>query len=114
MPISSFNLKDVSAIKQASCENIPDLMLIAGPNGVGKSTLLDTIASILRGNNISNSNVVNTDNTKAVHLSPHRAPAVQRLHKSIPYTTEDAKFREVLSRDSHIVLIHLLEVQIIF
>ncbi len=40
MPIQSFKVTDVKIIQKVFCESVPKLMIIAGPNGVGKSTLL--------------------------------------------------------------------------
>jgi Fe-S cluster assembly ATPase SufC len=40
MPIKSFNIPNIKKIREASCDNVPKFMVIAGPNGVGKSTLL--------------------------------------------------------------------------
>jgi len=40
MPIQSFKILSVKKIREASCDSVPKFMVIAGPNGVGKSTLL--------------------------------------------------------------------------
>jgi len=40
MPIKSFNIANLKKIREASCDSVPKFMVIAGPNGVGKSTLL--------------------------------------------------------------------------
>jgi energy-coupling factor transporter ATP-binding protein EcfA2 len=44
MALQSFWYEDTGPLSNVKCENVPDLMVIAGPNGVGKSTLLDNIA----------------------------------------------------------------------
>jgi predicted ATPase len=44
MPLPSFRYEDTGPLNNVECEDVPDLMVIAGPNGVGKSTLLDNIA----------------------------------------------------------------------
>jgi hypothetical protein len=43
MPIESFNIPNVRVLGKASCDKVPKLMIIAGPNGVGKSTLLNEL-----------------------------------------------------------------------
>lgn len=40
MPLESFEIKNEKVIELAKCDKIPKLMIIAGANGVGKSTLL--------------------------------------------------------------------------
>jgi len=43
MPIEQFTILNNGPIKRVSCDKVPALMVIAGPNGVGKSTLLETL-----------------------------------------------------------------------
>ena len=44
MALPSFRYEDIGPLKNVECESVPNLMVIAGPNGVGKSTLFDNIA----------------------------------------------------------------------
>jgi len=97
MPIKSFTINELP-VKHAECHNLPNLMIIAGPNGVGKSTLLDSLAKYMRQNNPV---VQKTPNAKPVHILAHRVPAPQKLHKSTVYTTSDTRFQDSLSGDSY-------------
>lgn len=40
MALKRFRVEDQKALRLAVCDDVPVVMLIAGPNGVGKSTLL--------------------------------------------------------------------------
>jgi len=44
MALPSFGYEDTGPLENVKCDNVPSLMVIAGPNGVGKTTLLDNIA----------------------------------------------------------------------
>ena len=101
MPLEKFSIKESAVIKNAECDKVPELMIIAGPNGVGKSTLIEIIAQLLRGQRPANCSITTSGSPKPVYLSPNRSPVPTNLHKSIPYTTPDRKFREILSLDSH-------------
>jgi len=48
MAISEFEIREKEVIKLAKCDNVPKVMIIAGPNGVGKSTLLYYLWSYYR------------------------------------------------------------------
>lgn len=65
MGISSFNIQNIKALAKAECTDIPKVMVIAGPNGVGKSTLLYEISQG-RGTVIDSG-------TKVLYQPPHRA-----------------------------------------
>lgn len=65
MALNSFKVQPIKALGVAECENVPKVMVIAGPNGVGKSTLLDEIR--LQKGTVSNSG------TKFLYQPPHRA-----------------------------------------
>lgn len=65
MALTSFRVSDIKALSLAECERVPKIMVIAGPNGVGKSTLLFEISQ-RRG-------AVVTDGTKMLYQPPHRA-----------------------------------------
>lgn len=62
MALTRFSVQNNKAIKSASCEKVPRLMIIAGPNGVGKSTLLFAIRR-RQGATIDG---------KILYLAPHR------------------------------------------
>lgn len=64
MPIQSFNITNVKIIQKAYCESVPKFMVIAGPNGVGKSTLLYELRK-------SSSQVKRSG--KVLYAGPHRA-----------------------------------------
>jgi AAA15 family ATPase/GTPase len=46
MRIPSFQIPSQRSIALARCDNVPSLMVIAGPNGVGKSTLLNALRTV--------------------------------------------------------------------
>jgi ABC-type branched-subunit amino acid transport system ATPase component len=65
MSLKSFKTQPIKALGIAECENVPKVMVIAGPNGVGKSTLLDEIR-LQKG-------TVADPGTKFLYQPPHRA-----------------------------------------
>jgi energy-coupling factor transporter ATP-binding protein EcfA2 len=64
--IPSFEVRDQRSIKYARCDAVPALMVIAGPNGTGKSTLLNTIRS-------------NAGYTNVMYVGPHRSMRRQNV-----------------------------------
>lgn len=65
MALKSFKTQPVKALGLAECESVPKIMVIAGPNGVGKSTLLDEIR-LQKG-------TIADEGTKFLYQPPHRA-----------------------------------------
>lgn len=65
MSLSSFKIQNIKALGLAECTAVPKVMVIAGPNGVGKSTLLDQIRQ--------QQGTVATPGTKFLYQPPHRA-----------------------------------------
>lgn len=96
MPIEEFEISEVSVLKYVQCKDVPKVMIIAGPNGVGKSTLLEAITDFLRGTRRGKINVETSNSPKPVYLPPHRAPSVVSLHKSLPILGPRRKYRETL------------------
>ncbi|WP_157745958.1 hypothetical protein [Halorubrum trapanicum] len=43
MPLREFSLNDVGEIRSVECSDVPKLMVVAGPNGVGKSTMFEEV-----------------------------------------------------------------------
>ena len=66
MRIPSFEIRNQRSIKFAKCDAVPALMLIAGPNGTGKSTLLNMIRS-------------NAGFTNVMYVGPHRSMRRQNV-----------------------------------
>ena len=64
--IPSFEVRNQRSIKFARCEAVPALMVIAGPNGTGKSTLLNMIRS-------------NAGFTNVMYVGPHRSMRRQNV-----------------------------------
>lgn len=44
MKASNISINNFRSIRDFRSENLPDLVVLAGPNGTGKSTVLDAIA----------------------------------------------------------------------
>lgn len=68
MRIPSFEVRDQRSIRFARCEQVPPLMIIAGPNGCGKSTLLNAIRAASGYQNI-------------MYVGPHRAMRRQQVQQ---------------------------------
>lgn len=100
MPVNDFEIKNIGPLKYVKCSDVPKLVLIAGPNGVGKSTLLEEIARFLRGERRGEVNIRVSNSPKPVYLPPHRAPSVVNLHRSLPIIGPRRKFRETLGLSS--------------
>lgn len=66
MRIPSFEVRNQRSVRLAKCEKLPQLMVIAGPNGTGKSTLLHAIRSQAGYQNI-------------MYVAPHRAMRRQNV-----------------------------------
>lgn len=49
MKIKSITLKNVPPIKNFQIDNLSDLVVIAGTNGVGKTRLIESILGYLQG-----------------------------------------------------------------
>jgi AAA15 family ATPase/GTPase len=57
--IEEFRVENRRSTRLAACTALPPLMVIAGPNGTGKSTLLDALRQVLGEGPI-------------LYVSPHR------------------------------------------
>lgn len=71
-------------------------MIITGPNGVGKSTLLEEIVTFLQGKRKGNISVKMSNSPKPVYLPPHRTPARGNLPKSLPLINPHRRYRDTL------------------
>lgn len=81
MTLQSFEIDDHRALSRVECNRIPKLTVIAGPNGVGKSTLLYQLHQAIRRYQPSSPNrdtsacTINCEReTESVYFSPHRVP----------------------------------------
>lgn len=93
MPIKKFEIRENGPIKYVKAENLPAVIIIAGPNGVGKSTLLEALKR--RSGNIS------IDGTgKFLYIPPHRTPVVFSLHRSLPSIGPRTRCIDILTQDS--------------
>lgn len=91
MPIQSFNINDVKILKKAYCEKVPKLMVIAGPNGIGKSTLLYELRKFSRDR------VKGTG--KILYAGPHRTWR-RRIIRTSWLWAKERQYSDILTLDS--------------
>lgn len=90
MPIRKFDIQNLKALQRAACDSVPQIMVIAGANGVGKSTLLHAIKQ--RYGNCEGSG-------KILYMGPHRAWRKQSV-RAMHLFQRDIIYRDLLSSDS--------------
>ena len=74
MPLRSFKIENQKSIGLAECNAVPPIMIISGPNGVGKSTLLHCLKKQNGGD---------FDITGSIlYLGPHRILRRQQVQKN--------------------------------
>lgn len=85
MRVPRFEIHGQRSIRLAKWDSVPPVMVIAGPNGTGKSTLLNAIRSTAGWNNI-------------IYIGPHRAlrrQTVQQRHIiTTPFLMEELLTRQ--------------------
>jgi hypothetical protein len=108
MPIEQFVILNRGAIKFASCEKVPPLMVIAGPNGVGKSTLLEALRINTPSAREPNVRIKATSSGPPLYIAPHRIFVPHEVHKLLPLLIS-RKFRETQKSESSPVLPSYLE-----
>ena len=82
MPIESLQLANFKNLKHIKGEKFSQIVIIAGPNGVGKSTLLDCIWRE------ENCNLTKSENLKIAYISPN-------IHDEIAYRYID-DYKQIL------------------
>lgn len=87
--IESFRVEDERVIKLAECRKVPRLMIIAGPNGIGKSTLLYTLKKKkgVKGEG------------RILYIPPHRAWFRQKI-RAMYLLSRRLKWSDFLAADS--------------
>jgi hypothetical protein len=95
MPIEQFTISNKEPIKYASCEKVPPLMIIAGPNGVGKSTMLETPRRNIQSRRDPTVQIKATPLSKPIYIGPHRIFVPYEIHRLLPLLAP-RKFRETL------------------
>jgi ABC-type cobalamin/Fe3+-siderophores transport system ATPase subunit len=73
MALRAFKVENEKAIRLAACEAVPPVMIVAGPNGVGKSTLLYALHR-RTGTEIDS-------DTQIIYQPPHRAIRRQQIQR---------------------------------
>lgn len=90
MPLSSFKIQNQKAIRLAQCDKVPSIMVISGPNGVGKSTLLYAIKRKQGDVRITG---------QVMYILPHRAYRRQTIRMQHLWGPQRS-FAETLSGDN--------------
>jgi len=91
MPIHSFTINNVKILDKAFCDNVPKLMIIAGPNGVGKSTLLNELRRF------SGDRVKGTG--KILYAGPHRTWRRRNIRSTWLWAAE-REYASILTMDT--------------
>jgi ABC-type branched-subunit amino acid transport system ATPase component len=91
MPIQSFDISSAKIVAKASCDTVPKLMIIAGRNGVGKSTLLNELRKF-SGEKVKGSG-------KILYSPPHRTWR-RRSIKSMWLWSPETEYSNILTLDS--------------
>lgn len=103
MVLTAFEVENHQAIAQASADSLPQLVVIAGPNGVGKSTLLHYLHNRIRRYNTNQDDRYDIScegETTSVYFSPHRVPGNNsQFNRGDLLGQRRARFRGVLSDD---------------
>ena len=73
MALQSFRVENQKALRLAECQQVPRIMIIAGPNGVGKSTLLHNLHRKV--------GAVYGEGTQVLYQPPHRAIRRQKVRR---------------------------------
>ncbi len=73
MSLLSFRVEEQRSVKLAEVTTVPSVMVIAGPNGVGKSTILYAI---------KNGSGIFDQNTKVLYQGPHRVLRKTNVRRS--------------------------------
>lgn len=89
MALKSFKVGPEKALGLAECEDVPRVMVIAGSNGVGKSTLLDEIRQ--------KKGVIADDGTLFLYQPPHRALRKTTVQRRWLFGSVFKAFSELLS-----------------
>lgn len=84
MPITSFSVVNDRGVRLASCQSIPPVMIITGPNGCGKSTLLIAIKR-------------SHGHERPVYIAPHRSIRRQTISSRFLVGRQD--LADVLTQD---------------
>jgi ABC-type cobalamin/Fe3+-siderophores transport system ATPase subunit len=91
MPIQSFNIVKAKIVNKAFCDSVPKLMVIAGRNGVGKSTLVYELRKF------SGDRVKGTG--KILYTGPHRTWRRRQI-KSMWLWSQEQEYYSMLTQDS--------------
>lgn len=89
MALDAFEIEDEGPISRAACDSVPQVMVIAGPNGVGKSTLLNALLELPDGELHGE--------TDCPYFAPHRSPRGQNVTATNIVQMEDVTARKTLS-----------------
>lgn len=96
MSLESFDINNVGPISSASCRNVPPITIVAGPNGVGKSTLFKYIADEVGSDNTQQRGNGVVADANSIYLSPHRAPSQGNMDDSILMQSLDRDYSDAL------------------
>lgn len=105
MPITGFTITNYQALRSAKCIHTSDLMVITGPNGVGKSTLLELISRRFNNGIVGQDNIRidSTGSPTVVYLTPHRSPVSSPMHKSISLHLPSRSYSQSLSQSDYYI-----------
>jgi len=73
MALTAFRVENDRALRLAECGQVPPVMVVAGPNGVGKSTLLYALHRRV--------GLTMDDGTQIIYQPPHRAIRRQQVQR---------------------------------
>jgi predicted ATP-binding protein involved in virulence len=89
MALTQFEVSNRGPIDHAACDEVPQIMVVAGPNGVGKSTLLGAILEFPTGQM--------EGETDRSYFAPHRSPSDQSITEVNLAQMNDVTARETFS-----------------